>query len=68
MTLEQVKSLKVGDKVCCFWNHPSGETIDKVETVTIPWCKEDGFGDPSAVLQTLRITPHNYRFFTIVSQ
>jgi len=68
MTLEQVKSLKVGDVVRCFWNHPSGETIDKVETVTIPWCKEDGFGDPSAVLQTLRITPHNLRHFTIVSQ
>ena len=68
MTLEQVKSLKAGDKVRCFWNHPSGETIDKVETVTIPWNRQDNAADPFALLQTLRITPYNYQHFTIVSQ
>ena len=68
MTLEQVKSLKVGDRVRCFWNHPSGETIDKVETVTVGWGCEVAMGSPSAVLQTLRITLYNYKHFTIVSK
>ena len=68
MTLEQLKALKTGDKVRCFWNHPSGETIDKVETVTVPWSRENDFGEPSALLKTLRITPYNYQHFTIVSK
>ena len=68
MALEQLKALKAGDKVRCFWNHPSGETIDKVETVTVPWSRENDFGEPSALLKTLRITPYNYQHFTIVSK
>jgi len=68
MTLKQVKSLKVGDKVRCLWNHPSGRTIDKVETVTVPWGSEVPMGVPSATLETLIITPYTYKHFTIVSK
>jgi len=68
MTLKQVKSLKVGDKVRCLWNHPSGRTIDKVETVTVTWSSEVSMGVPSATLETLIITPYTYKHFTIVSK
>jgi hypothetical protein len=68
MTLKQVKSLKVGDVVRCLWNHPSGKTIDKVETVTTTWGVDVAMGVPSATLETLYITPYNHKHFTIVSQ
>ena len=68
MTLKQVKSLKVGDVVRCLWNHPSGKTIDKVETVTVVWSSEVPMGVPSATLETLYVTPYNHKHFTIVSK